>query len=383
MKIAFICTEKLPVPPISGGAIQLYISEIIPYLSQDYEITVFSITHPTLPNEEIQENVRYIRLPAQNTAEYLTKLEERVSDEFDLVHIFNRPLWVLALNNKIPNTKMSLSIHNEMFLPEKISAEKAVQCIERVEFINTVSQFIADGIKQLYPIAESKLNVIYSGVNVKKYKPNWTLAGLINKNKLKRKFGLENYKVILYVGRLSIKKGTHILMKAMADVMKQNSNVALVIVGSKWYGGNKQDDYTKSLTQLAEKINGRIVFTGFVTPDEIPSYYNLGDIFVCPSQWNEPLARVHYEAMAAGMPIITTNRGGNAEVVSGFGNGFVLDDYLNRNAFVKHINFLINNPFKALIMGVRARLIAIKNYKWERVARDVKKAIDFSLNRGE
>ena len=42
MKIALICTEKLPVPPVAGGAVQLYISEILPYISKEHDITVFS-----------------------------------------------------------------------------------------------------------------------------------------------------------------------------------------------------------------------------------------------------------------------------------------------------------------------------------------------------
>jgi len=48
MKIALICTEKLPVPPVAGGAVQLYISEILPYLKERHNITVFSKIHPGL-----------------------------------------------------------------------------------------------------------------------------------------------------------------------------------------------------------------------------------------------------------------------------------------------------------------------------------------------
>jgi len=53
----------------------------------------------------------------------------------------------------------------------------------------------------------------------------------------------------------------------------------------------------------------------------------VGDIFVCASQWNEPLARIHYEAMAAGLPIITTDRGGNAEIFEDNVNGIIIKDY--------------------------------------------------------
>jgi len=54
-------------------------------------------------------------------------------------------------------------------------------------------------------------------------------------------------------------------------------------------------------------IKRPVVFTGFIPPSEIPPYYNVGDIFVCASSGMSP-ARIHYEAMAAGLPIITTDR---------------------------------------------------------------------------
>jgi len=53
MKIALICTEKLPVPPVAGGAVQLYISEILPYLKERHNITVFSKIHPGLSPDEV------------------------------------------------------------------------------------------------------------------------------------------------------------------------------------------------------------------------------------------------------------------------------------------------------------------------------------------
>ena len=74
---------------------------------------------------------------------------------------------------------------------------------------------------------------------------------------------------------------------------------------------NEEDEYGIYCKNLCNDISDNVVFTGFIPPSEIPQYYNLGDIFVCASQWEEPLARVHYEAMAAGLPIITTDRGGN------------------------------------------------------------------------
>ena len=73
MKIALICTEKLPVPPVAGGAVQLYISEILPYISKEHDITVFSLSHPSLPMEETVDGVKFIRVNAKIPAGYYKK----------------------------------------------------------------------------------------------------------------------------------------------------------------------------------------------------------------------------------------------------------------------------------------------------------------------
>lgn len=376
MKIAFICTEKLPIPPIAGGAIQQYIEGILPYLSKYHDITVYSISYPNLLNYENVDGVKYIRIPGGKREVYINNILNNITDDFDIIHIFNRPKWVLNINERFPNTKLSLSLHNEMFHTEKISPKDAVKCIEKVEFINTVSKFISDGIKKSYPIADNKIRVIYSAADPNRYEPQWADIGINNKYILKKKYNIENYKVVLYVGRLSPKKGTHVLIKAMKDVMNIRRDTALVIVGSKWYGENTIDDYTKSLRFQSKDMPGTVIFTGFIPPIEIPQYYSLGDVFVCSSQWDEPLARVHYEAMASGLPIITTNRGGNSEVIKDFYNGIVIDKYNDPSCFSYNINYLLSNPELSLNMGKSGRKLVEERYNFKRLAMELLEEFD-------
>ncbi|GAE88044.1 glycosyltransferase family 4 protein [Acetivibrio straminisolvens] len=157
----------------------------------------------------------------------------------------------------------------------------------------------------------------------------------------------------------------------MKKVMESFSDTALVIIGSKWYGRNEEDDYTRQCRALAEELNGPVIFTGFIPPADIPVYYNVADIFVCASQWNEPLARIHYEAMAAGLPIITTDRGGNAEIFKNNVNGIVIKDYNNPDSFADCIIHLLNNPQTAYKMGQKAYESAVSKYTWKRVADEV------------
>ncbi len=371
MKLAFICTEKLPVPPVAGGAVQLYINGVLPYLAKQHEITVFGVQYRGLPDEETDGNVKYIRVSGKNEAQYLENIRNKLSGDYDLVHVFNRPRLMLALSDFRPDLRFSLSLHNEMFHNEKISSEDGKRCIQKAEFINTVSRFIAETISGRFPEAKGKLRVVYSGADIQTYKTKWSSEGIRNMEVLKEKFGLQGRKVILYVGRLSVKKGVHILLKAAKKLMEEDPDIALVIVGSKWYGKNEIDDYAKSVYTTAHNLPGPVILTGFVPPVDIPVYYNLGDVFVCASQWNEPLARVHYEAMAAGLAMITTKRGGNNEVVIDGENGLVIDDYSNPDIFAGYIKKLLNNPDLALEMGRNGRLAAEGRYNWKRVADEI------------
>lgn len=368
MKIALICTEKLPTPPIRGGAIQQYIDAILPYIKEKHDVTVFCVEDPSLPGEESKGNIRYVRVQGKKTDDYITNVINHMNDNFDLIHVFNRPRWVKLIADKYPATAISLSLHNEMFLPAKISEAEGRACIKRVKFITTVSRFISSGVKKLYPEAAPKLHTVYSGVDINKYRPLWCAEAMQLRDQLRARYGLSGKKVILFVGRLSPKKGAHILIKAIGKVLPSHPDTALVLVGSKWYGENQEDSYVRQVRQMADELGTDVIMTGFIPPKDVVSHYYLGDIFVCASQWREPLARVHYEAMAAGLPIISTERGGNAEVIRGKGNGLIISEYNQPQAFADAITFLLEQPDIAHEMGMTGRRLTESEYSWERVA---------------
>lgn len=380
MKIALICTEKLPVPPILGGAIQIYIDAILPTLAKHHHITLFSLKNSKLPAREEDGNIRHVRIKGKTADQYINNIKKEISnefkDEFDLIHVFNRPLWILRLSDAAPNSVFSLSLHNEMFTTKKIDEDRASRCIDKVSFMTTVSKFIAEGVEDKYPSAKGKMNVVYSAVDTEKMKPIWSEEIIEERESMRSLYGLGDRKVIVYIGRLSKKKGSDVLLKAMKLVMDKHPDTALVFVGSKWYGKNETDDYIKKLQNYARDLNGPVIFTGFLPPEKIPKHYNLGDIFVCASQWREPLARVHYEAMGAGLPIITTDRGGNAEVIEDNINGLLIKDYTNHEVMAEKIIYFLENEDDALRMGKEGRKLAEERYNWDRVASQLLELFD-------
>ncbi|HYF80780.1 MAG TPA: glycosyltransferase family 4 protein [Symbiobacteriaceae bacterium] len=372
MKVLMVVTEKLPVPPVRGGAIQTYVAAVAGQLGRSHDLTIIGVTDPSLPDRETVSGVSYVRVPGGDLETYLDNVTEYLrTHTFDLIHIFNRPRAVLPIRAVATEARLVLSMHNDMFETFKIDPEEAAAAIEQLERIVTVSDYVGRRVAQLYPQAADKLRTIYSGVDLKRFA--WSSSGEAKsvRNSLRRKLGLDGKKVILFVGRLSPKKGADVLVRAMPLIARKHSDAALVLVGSKWYGEDKVSDYVAYVRALAARAPIPVVTTGYVPADEVHQWFWAGDIFVCASLWEEPLARVHYEAMAAGLPIITTNRGGNPEVVSGMGNGLVVDRPEDPAAMAAAISTLLSDSGKRNSMGSTGRALAEERYGWSRVAADI------------
>ena len=372
MKILMICTEKLPVPPILGGAIQTYISGVLPHLKNGHDITVLGISDPSLPDQETIDDISYIRVPGKIFELYQEGVTSYIqSHSFDLIHIFNRPRLVLPVRNVAPQAIITLSMHNDMFGVEKINSDEANAVLDEVSSIVTISNYVGNVISNLYPKAASKIRTIYSGVDTDRFLPGSHPNIIKIRKDIRQAHGLENKTVILFAGRLSSNKGVDRLVRALPELSKKYDDLALVIVGSKWFSQDGLTDYIAYVKALAKKLPIPIVATGFVAPSEIQNWFAAADLFVCTSLWQEPLARVHYEAMAAELPIITTARGGNTEVIEVGVNGLVVENPEDPSCFVEKISEVLSNKARMKNMGEKGREKALTHFKWERVASDI------------
>lgn len=368
-----ICTEKLPVPNIRGGAIQTYIGGVAPYLSGHSKLTILGRTDPELPQEETVDGIRYVRVDsdglfdiyAQGVVDFLARENIR----YDIIHIFNRPRLVLPVRSVAPTSRIILSLHNEMFPPEKLHPQEGAAVVEQTERIITISDYIGRSILQRYPQAASKLKTIYSGVDLTRFAP-WTESqtALQAREAIRSQHGLEAKKVILFAGRLTRNKGPHVLVRAMSEL--RHADAALVIIGGAWYSDNRLSDYGAYVRALARRSPVPVLFTGYVQQHDIHQWFCAADIFVCTSIWQEPLARVHFEAMAAGLPFITTARGGNPEIVRG-DNGVLVYDPEDPHEYAAHLNHLLSDLPICRQMGLNGRRMVEQNFNWERVANQI------------
>jgi glycosyltransferase involved in cell wall biosynthesis len=151
----------------------------------------------------------------------------------------------------------------------------------------------------------SKVRVLHNGVDLAHFRP---LVG--KREEMRRKMGIsKNAIVVLTVRRLVYKNGIDTLIDAANIAVKKNPNITFLLVGT----GPSQSSAQAKIKQLRIENNFRLA--GFVSHEDLPSYYNVADFFVLPSKSGEGLPLVALEAMACGLPVIATNVGGISEIL--------------------------------------------------------------------
>ncbi len=192
---------------------------------------------------------------------------------------------------------------------------------------------------------------------------------------LRKKLGLSQEKVVLYVGRLEEVKGLDFLIDAVS--MIKNLPASLLFIG--------EGIQRKSLEEKCKKLNVKYRFLPHIQNAELYKYYAIADLFVLPSittiKFKEPWGLVINEAMNQGCPIVSTNAVGAAVggLVQNGRNGFVVHEKDSRK-LEEAIEFILKDEKLAKSMGERSKEI-IKNWTYSRMADGFCDAVEYAVNR--
>jgi glycosyltransferase involved in cell wall biosynthesis len=218
--------------------------------------------------------------------------------------------------------------------------------------IITVSHEARRDITRALRIAESKVRVVYEGVDgaFRKVGDHALL------DSVRLRYGLPE-RFILSVGTLEPRKNLPALIQAYRRMRKANqTKLGLVIAGrTGWKSEGVQD-------HLGSEAD-RVVVTGFVPQRELVALYNLAEIFVLPSLY-EGFGFPPLEAMACGCPVIVSNRGSLPEVV---GDAALLIDPESEDSIVAAIlRMECSQSLRAHL--VRRGLERVKSFSWKTTA---------------
>jgi glycosyltransferase involved in cell wall biosynthesis len=125
-------------------------------------------------------------------------------------------------------------------------------------------------------------------------------------------------------------------------------------------------------------VKGNIVFTGYTPDKELPKLYQAADVFAFSTFYeHHPFAVL--EALATGLPVVTTSVGGIPETIQSGKNGLLVKPFHSKQ-FSEAIIQLLDNPARAAEMGREARQTVERQLDWSIVVKDAIKVYDDALN---
>jgi UDP-glucose:(heptosyl)LPS alpha-1,3-glucosyltransferase len=249
----------------------------------------------------------------------------------------SRRWWLKVLN----------PIHYFTILTERIQFRRA-----GFRRVISVSRSVQRELTEQYGLPEDTIQVIHSGVDGNEFNPS-------NRSRhravVRARWGIgEHDLLLLFLGNEFRRKGLAVTLEALAG--SGLSEAKLLVVGA---------DEPAPYRRIAETlgVSDRVVFAG-ATSDAAP-FYAAADVFVMPTRY-EAFPLVVLEAMASGLPVVTTRTAGAAELIEDGVDGYLLDDPSDPGVLADQLRGL-RNAAERERCGAQARA-RVEPFTWERVA---------------
>lgn len=376
-RIAVVSVHGCPDAPLGSkdaGGMNVYIRKVAEELSnRGVFVDVFSRNHDTnVPRTaQLAERARVVHVnagdPSDDKAElsrHLPAFVDAVLDytgehglTYDIVHshywLSGMATTVLARRWGVPHVttfhtlaevkKRARAGEDE---PEERSVGE-VGVVRAADAIVAFSRHERDALARFYDASADKVAVIPCGVDVELFRP-------VDRDEARRKLGLGDDGVVLFVGRLEPLKGLDILLRAVAQLERADTTRTVIV------GGDLQADAEAArLKALCSElgITERVSFLGRTAQEELPLYYSAADVSVLPSYY-ESFGLVALESMACGTPVIASRVGGLPTIVKDGVNGYLIPSR-SPEPFADGLDVLLGNPAIRQAMSEASRQTAV------------------------
>lgn len=207
--------------------------------------------------------------------------------------------------------------------------------------IVTNSKLCKEHAQRYYGVPEERIEVVYNGVNHQLFNPE-SMAALRAESRRELDLG-EEALAVLHVSNNWPRKGLGVLLQAVAQLGERGRHLHVVVVGR----GRPQP-----FRKIAERLgmSDRLHVVGETR--EVQKYYAAGDLMVLPTRY-DPFSNVCLEAMACGMPVITTTENGAAELIQVGKNGYIQRNPLDVNELAGCLANCLDRE-KIAVMGHQA-----------------------------
>lgn len=258
--------------------------------------------------------------------------------------------------------------YTHYFFPSKRSGRQLVKVLSRI--ILNQADVVISPTQKVYDLlhdygVKQPLFIIPTGIDIAKFQDKISLE---EKSVLKAQLGLNPDKLsLIFVGRLAKEKNLTEILNYLAKM--KDLPVQLLVIGD--------GPYRQTLEAEAQKlqISDSCYFIGKKPSDEIPGYYQLGDVFVSASS-SETQGLTYLEALSAGLPAVCRKDMALDGVIIDYFNGV---QYENFDQFRQAITYLVDRPDQLALVGERARHHAYSHFSASSFADKVLHAYQVAL----
>lgn len=186
---------------------------------------------------------------------------------------------------------------------------------------------------------------------------------------------------LLFVGRLRVEKGLLVLLRALDLLVNEQASRPLLHLNI--FGTGDQVYVNELQAFLREKrLENIVTFHGRVSQDELIRQYDLSDIMLVPSLWQEPFGLVIAEAMARGLPVIASHVGGPAEILTDGVDGLLVEPG-NERALADAIQYLLIDEQRRARLARAAQATVRERFTIEENARRVEQHLSRAIERNK
>ena len=362
MKVLFLTR----FPPEKDG-VGDYTYELASYLKKYCDVFVLTFGDG---KEELINGIRVFRFIPRNSffKGYIVSRLVNVLNEnfdFDLLHFqtasftFDRNFYLFPLFLK--NLNLITTLHEVLNIRQFHYLPFVINVYRRSKRVIVLSLDEIRILTELFRIRSSNIVWMHHGADVNVFNPN------VSSRDFKEKYGLGDSFVILTLGFIGPGKGYDVLIRSFKKVSGRMRDAKLVIAGmprkeTEWYF-----NYLKALVERFG-LNDRVIFTGYVDYELLPSCFTSADIFVLPYKGGFQKSGPLHRALASGRAIITTDLPAMKEVINHGYNGLLVRPN-DVDELASALLLLYKNEDLRKSLSSNARLFAEQYLDWDKIAR--------------
>jgi len=360
-KIAIVCPAHFfPIPAMFGGACEQLVTLVLnehEKADNDIELTLIQKTFPKEQMESISKQkyskTKRVYFKTNSFFEFFTKA-------------INKILKTLKLKTRIssPYDRKVLKYLKQNNFDKVVFEGKQTTNLQKLKNVYKKEQFF------LHIHGPSLWDVDFVGniVSVSNYISNrwriWldnknqkdvktlVLSNVVDEDKFSKRISEEEKQnirkylgfspedfVILFCGRVIPEKGVKELIESISNL---NEKIKLLIIGSPNFTKKDKSQYLQDVELLVKNNQEKIKFTGFIPNSDLFKYYQIAQVQVVPSVWEDPAPLIVIEGLNSGIAQIVTNSGGIPEYIDP--NGSII--LTKENNLVEQLATSINELFK-------------------------------------